>query len=207
MAHIISQLLDIAELDSFVVDPDEKADLQVGGRRGRRVRGAAGARARQGRRTARRDRAGLGQGQSGDARAGLSATSRKTPSTTRRRDRPWNSSSTPNGTVSVLDHGPGIAEDERNLIFRRFWRRDRRKAGSTGLGLSIVQRIAELHSRRHHRRKPQAERRALFPEACAGQAIRAPGTGPHRRRATAASAACRSGSWAACRRRRCASAS
>jgi signal transduction histidine kinase len=51
-----------------------------------------------------------------------------------------------NGTVSVLDQGPGISEDERKLIFRRFWRRDRRKAGSTGLGLSIVQRIAELHS-------------------------------------------------------------
>jgi signal transduction histidine kinase len=51
-----------------------------------------------------------------------------------------------NGTVSVLDQGPGVAEDQRNLIFQRFWRRDRRKAGSTGLGLSIVQRIAELHS-------------------------------------------------------------
>jgi signal transduction histidine kinase len=50
------------------------------------------------------------------------------------------------GTVSVLDHGPGIADDERNLFFQRFWRRDRRKVGSTGLGLSIVQRIAELHS-------------------------------------------------------------
>jgi signal transduction histidine kinase len=51
-----------------------------------------------------------------------------------------------NGTVNVLDHGPGITEEERKLIFQRFWRRDRRKAGSTGLGLSIVQRIAELHS-------------------------------------------------------------
>ena len=50
------------------------------------------------------------------------------------------------GTVSVLDHGPGIAEGERKFIFQRFWRRDRNKAGSTGLGLSIVQRIAELHS-------------------------------------------------------------
>jgi signal transduction histidine kinase len=50
------------------------------------------------------------------------------------------------GMVSVLDHGPGIAEDERDLIFQRFWRRDRNKAGSTGLGLSIVQRIAELHA-------------------------------------------------------------
>lgn len=51
-----------------------------------------------------------------------------------------------NGKVSVLDQGPGIAAHERKLIFRRFWRRDRRKPGSTGLGLSIVQRIAELHS-------------------------------------------------------------
>lgn len=51
-----------------------------------------------------------------------------------------------NGTVSILDQGPGIAKDERKLIFQRFWRRDRNKTGSAGLGLSIVQRIAELHS-------------------------------------------------------------
>ena len=49
------------------------------------------------------------------------------------------------GTVSVLDRGPGISEVERELIFRRFWRRDRSQHGSTGLGLSIVQRIVELH--------------------------------------------------------------
>jgi signal transduction histidine kinase len=51
-----------------------------------------------------------------------------------------------NGTVRVLDRGPGISEEERDLIFRRFWRRDRSQPGSTGLGLSIVQRIVELHS-------------------------------------------------------------
>jgi signal transduction histidine kinase len=50
-----------------------------------------------------------------------------------------------NGTVRVLDRGPGISEEERDLIFRRFWRRDRSRQGSTGLGLSIVQRIVELH--------------------------------------------------------------
>jgi signal transduction histidine kinase len=49
------------------------------------------------------------------------------------------------GTVRVLDEGPGIKDDERELIFQRFWRRDRRRAGSAGLGLSIVQRIAEAH--------------------------------------------------------------
>jgi signal transduction histidine kinase len=49
------------------------------------------------------------------------------------------------GVVRVSDQGPGIADAERELIFRRFWRRDRNQPGSTGLGLSIVQRIAELH--------------------------------------------------------------
>jgi signal transduction histidine kinase len=49
------------------------------------------------------------------------------------------------GTVTVLDQGPGIHEDEREFLFRRFWRRDRRRAGSAGLGLSIVHRIAEAH--------------------------------------------------------------
>jgi signal transduction histidine kinase len=50
------------------------------------------------------------------------------------------------GAVRVLDEGPGIKEDERELIFQRFWRRDRRRTGSAGLGLSIVQRIADAHA-------------------------------------------------------------
>jgi signal transduction histidine kinase len=50
-----------------------------------------------------------------------------------------------NGTVRVRDRGPGISDEERELIFRRFWRRDRSQPGSTGLGLSIVQRIVDLH--------------------------------------------------------------
>jgi len=51
-----------------------------------------------------------------------------------------------NGMVHVLDEGPGINEDERELIFQRFWRRDRRHVGGAGLGLSIVRRIAEAHA-------------------------------------------------------------
>lgn len=49
------------------------------------------------------------------------------------------------GSVSVLDEGPGIVDAEQKLIFQRFWRRDRRRDGSAGLGLSIVQRIVEAH--------------------------------------------------------------
>jgi signal transduction histidine kinase len=49
------------------------------------------------------------------------------------------------GIVRVLDEGPGIREDDRELIFRRFWRQDRRRTGGAGLGLSIVHRIADAH--------------------------------------------------------------
>lgn len=49
------------------------------------------------------------------------------------------------GSVRVLDEGPGIIDAEQKLIFQRFWRRDRRRDGSAGLGLSIVQRIVDAH--------------------------------------------------------------
>jgi signal transduction histidine kinase len=49
------------------------------------------------------------------------------------------------GLVRVLDRGPGVPEAERELIFQRFWRRDRRRSGSAGLGLAIVRRIVETH--------------------------------------------------------------
>lgn len=46
--------------------------------------------------------------------------------------------------VSVIDHGPGIDEDHRHSITEPFRRLDQRFGGS-GLGLSIVQRIVQLH--------------------------------------------------------------
>jgi signal transduction histidine kinase len=49
------------------------------------------------------------------------------------------------GAVRVLDDGPGVPEAERETIFRRFWRRDRTRAESRGLGLAIVARVAETH--------------------------------------------------------------
>jgi signal transduction histidine kinase len=48
------------------------------------------------------------------------------------------------GTVRVLDKGPGIPHADRALMVRRFWRARRDQEGA-GLGLSIVSRIAELH--------------------------------------------------------------
>jgi signal transduction histidine kinase len=49
------------------------------------------------------------------------------------------------GALHVMDFGPGVPAAQREQIFRRFWRRDRRRPGSAGLGLAIVARIAELH--------------------------------------------------------------
>lgn len=49
------------------------------------------------------------------------------------------------GIVHVLDKGPGIAEGDRQLIFRRFWRGDPQRRRGAGLGLSIVARIVEAH--------------------------------------------------------------
>jgi signal transduction histidine kinase len=50
------------------------------------------------------------------------------------------------GAVRVLDEGPGVAPNERELIFRRFWRRDRSRSHGAGLGLAIVARIVEAHA-------------------------------------------------------------
>lgn len=48
--------------------------------------------------------------------------------------------------LSVADDGPGIAPEERERIFERFYRILGNEATGSGLGLSIVRQIVELHS-------------------------------------------------------------
>lgn len=50
------------------------------------------------------------------------------------------------GTLTIIDEGPGIAEEDLPLIFDRFYRSDRaRNTPGTGLGLSIVDHTARAH--------------------------------------------------------------
>jgi len=51
------------------------------------------------------------------------------------------------GTLTVDDEGPGIAEADRPHVFDRFYRsRESRGMSGSGLGLSIVRQVAERHS-------------------------------------------------------------
>jgi two-component system sensor histidine kinase QseC len=47
--------------------------------------------------------------------------------------------------VRIADAGPGVSADERANIGRRFYRAPGTQAPGSGLGLSIVQRIVDLH--------------------------------------------------------------
>jgi two-component system sensor histidine kinase QseC len=47
--------------------------------------------------------------------------------------------------LTVDDSGPGIAPDQRERVFERFYRGHESAAAGSGLGLSIVRRIAALH--------------------------------------------------------------
>lgn len=51
----------------------------------------------------------------------------------------------PGAQLRVRDHGAGIADEDMPYIFDRFWRKDRRKTDGAGLGLGIVQRLAQAH--------------------------------------------------------------
>jgi len=49
------------------------------------------------------------------------------------------------GRVSVLDRGPGIPSEHRELIFERFWRGKSAASNGAGLGLAIVREIMNAH--------------------------------------------------------------
>ncbi|MGJ0622626.1 MAG: sensor histidine kinase [Methylocystis sp.] len=50
-------------------------------------------------------------------------------------------------TIEVIDHGEGIAESDRGMIFEPFWRKSEASPG-TGLGLAIAKEIVDAHGGR-----------------------------------------------------------
>jgi two-component system sensor histidine kinase KdpD len=48
-------------------------------------------------------------------------------------------------TISVADHGPGLAAGEENKVFEKFYRGPRTRPGGLGLGLSIARQLVEAH--------------------------------------------------------------
>jgi signal transduction histidine kinase len=51
------------------------------------------------------------------------------------------------GVVAVVDHGEGVAADDRELIFEPFWRKSDATPGA-GLGLAIARQIMDAHGGR-----------------------------------------------------------
>jgi signal transduction histidine kinase len=79
--------------------------------------------------------------------------------------------------IRVADEGPGLSEEDVSRLFGRFQRLSARPTGgesSTGLGLSIVKRIIELHGGRVGAQSPGPGRGTTFtirlPAAGAGTA-------------------------------------
>jgi signal transduction histidine kinase len=145
MTRIVGQLLDIAELETYSIDPQEKADLRA--ICAEVAEFAAPLALAHGKNIAL-----SGTGASVWVNGNPEMLSRAIRNLVENAINNSPPGSTVEiviediGMVRVLDEGPGIKDDERELIFQRFWRRDRRRTGSAGLGLSIVQRIADAHA-------------------------------------------------------------
>ncbi|WP_027532157.1 ATP-binding protein [Bradyrhizobium sp. WSM3983] len=145
MSRIVAQLLEIAELDTLVLDPGETADLRavcaevvgaiapfaIAQHKDIALRGA--------------DAPVMIHGNSemlqravfNLAENAIKFTAKETSVDVEVGD---------DGSVRVRDCGPGVTEAERDLIFQRFWRRDRQRSDGAGLGLSIVRGVADDHA-------------------------------------------------------------
>ena len=145
MSRIVAQLLEIAELDTLVLDPDETADLRavcaevvgsiapfaIAQHKDIALKGT--------------DAPVLIHGNFEMLQRAIFNLAENAIKFTAR-DTSVDVEVGDDGVVRVRDCGPGIAEAERELIFQRFWRRDRQRSDGAGLGLSIVRGVADDHA-------------------------------------------------------------
>lgn len=145
MSRIVAQLLEIAELDTLVLDPGETADLRavcaevvgaiapfaIAQHKDIALRGADAPVMIHG------NFEMLQRAVFNLAENAIKFTAKETSVDVEVGD---------DGSVRVRDCGPGVTEAEREVIFQRFWRRDRQRSDGAGLGLSIVRGVADDHA-------------------------------------------------------------
>ncbi|OSI26424.1 two-component sensor histidine kinase [Bradyrhizobium canariense] len=145
MSRIVAQLLEIAELDTLVLDPGETADLRavcaevvgsiaplaIAQHKDIALRGT--------------EAPVLIHGNSVMLQRAIFNLAENAIKFTAK-DTSVDVEVSEDGAVRVRDCGPGIAEAERELIFHRFWRADRQRSDGAGLGLSIVRAVADDHA-------------------------------------------------------------
>ena len=145
MSRIVAQLLEIAELDTLVLDPGETADLRavcaevvgsiapfaIAQHKDIALKGA--------------DAPVLIHGNAEMLQRAIFNLAENAIKFTAK-DTAVDVEVGEDGSVRVRDCGPGIAEAERELIFQRFWRADRQRSDGAGLGLSIVRGVADDHA-------------------------------------------------------------
>ncbi|MGR4925977.1 sensor histidine kinase [Bradyrhizobium sp. CAR08] len=145
MSRIVAQLLEIAELDTLVLDPGETADLRavcaevvgsiaplaIAQHKDIALRGT--------------EAPVLIHGNSVMLQRAIFNLAENAIKFTAM-DTSVDVDVSEDGAVRVRDCGPGIAEAERELIFHRFWRADRQRSDGAGLGLSIVRGVADDHA-------------------------------------------------------------
>ncbi|OYY76545.1 MAG: two-component sensor histidine kinase [Sphingomonas sp. 28-62-20] len=143
MARLVGQMLDLAQADALAVEPDVLVDLAD---IGREVVAAMAPKVFAAERDLRFESVGdtraLGHAEAiyRIYRNLIDNALAHAPG-----DTPIEVTAGPGPQLSVRDHGPGIADEDRPHIFERFWRKDRRKTDGAGLGLGIVQRLAQAH--------------------------------------------------------------
>ncbi len=143
MTRIVNQLLDVAKLENFSVDPGETADLKTVCQE---VAEALAPLALKDGKEIVLESPNTPVLITGNATALFQAVRNVAENALRHTPRGTYVTIhvTSGGDVTVTDEGSGIAPEDRDLIFRRFWRKHRYSSGA-GLGLSIVKQIADAH--------------------------------------------------------------
>ena len=143
MTRLVGQMLDLAQADAMAMEPDTTVDLAE---IGREIVAAMAPKVFEAQRDLRFEAIGetkaIGHAEAiyRIYRNLIDNALAHAPGTT-----PIEVTAGPGPQLSVRDHGPGIAEVDMDHIFERFWRKDRRATDGAGLGLGIVQRLAQAH--------------------------------------------------------------